>query len=120
MEWDGIANMNNHCYENYPLWIVILSNILPLSIYIIGFYIFYGVGLIFALIYLLFCIIMEIRLLKNGCVNCYYYGKICGFGKGRLSSIFFKKGDLSKFDEKKVTWKDMIPDMLISILPLIA
>lgn len=63
---------------------------------------------------------MEIRLLKSGCVNCYYYGKICGFGKGRLSALFFKKGDSSKFHEKEISWKDMIPDLLVSIFPLIA
>ncbi|MBI5679640.1 MAG: hypothetical protein HZC47_01905 [Methanobacterium sp.] len=111
--------MENHCYENYPLWIVFLSNIVSLSIYIIGAYILSGLGLVYAISYLLYCIFLEIRLLKNGCVNCYYYGKICGFGKGRLSALFFKKGDSSKFSQKKLSWKDMIPDMLVFIFPLI-
>jgi hypothetical protein len=112
--------MAENCYENYPPSTVILSNLVSLSTYIIGAYIISGLGLIYTILYLLFCIFMEIRLLKNGCTNCYYYGKICGFGKGRLSAVFFKKGDPSKFSQKKLRWKDMVPDMLIFILPLIA
>lgn len=112
--------MANHCYENYPLWIVIMSNLVPISIYVIGAYIIYGLGLIYAIIYLIYCIFMEIRLLKNGCVNCYYYGKVCGFGKGKLSALFFKKGDISKFNQREIGWKDMIPEMMVPILPLIA
>ena len=63
---------------------------------------------------------LEIRLLKDGCVNCYYYGKVCGFGKGKLSALFFKKGDNAKFSQKKVGWKDMAPDMLVFIAPIMA
>jgi hypothetical protein len=59
-------------------------------------------------------------LLKNGCVNCYYYGKIFDFDKGRLSSLFFKKGDIHKFNEKDIGWKEMIPDLMVTIFPLIA
>ncbi|MCK9152565.1 hypothetical protein [Methanobacterium alcaliphilum] len=63
---------------------------------------------------------MEIRVLKKSCVNCYYYGKVCGFGKGKLSALFFKKGDISKFSQLDLSWKDMIPDILIFVVPLIA
>ncbi|MGC9517095.1 MAG: hypothetical protein ACP5C3_05270 [Methanomicrobiales archaeon] len=111
--------MENICYENYPFKIVFLSNLLTLSIYIIGTYILYNLTIIFALLYLIYALFLEIRLLKKSCVNCYYYGKICGFGKGRLSYIFFKKGDNSKFSLSKIGWKDMIPDLMIILLPLI-
>lgn len=112
--------METHCYENYPLWIVLISNLVLISIYIIGAYIISGLGLIYALIYIIYCLFMEIRVLKNGCVNCYYYGKVCGFGKGNLSALFFKKGDISKFNEREISPKDMIPELLVSVLPLIA
>jgi hypothetical protein len=72
-----------------------------------------------AILYLLFILALEFRLIRKHCVNCYYWGKTCGFGKGRLSSLFFKKGDPSKFCEKSFTWKDMIPDLLISLIPLL-
>jgi len=105
-------------YENYPIGIVILSNFVSLAVYGIGFFIMSRLGLAFSLFYLLYIIILEYRLLKNHCTNCYYWGKICGFGRGKLSSWFFKKGDTSKFCIKNMTWKDMIPDMLMSLIPL--
>ena len=111
--------MKIHCYENYPWWIVLVSNLLSLSTYIIGFCILFGLGLFFAILYILYCLFMEIRLLKEGCVNCYYYGKTCGFGKGRLSALFFKQGDISKFIQREMDWKDMIPDLMVSVFPLV-
>ncbi len=111
--------MKIHCYENYPWWIVLVSNLLSLSTYIIGFCILFGLGLFFAILYILYCLFMEIRLLKEGCVNCYYYGKTCGFGKGRLSALFFKQGDISKFTQREMDWKDMIPDLMVSVFPLV-
>lgn len=111
--------MENNCYENYPLKIVFLSNLLTLSTYIIGAYILFNLAIIFGILYLIYCLILEIRLLRKSCINCYYYGKTCGFGKGRISSLFFKKGDNSKFTLQKINWKDMIPDLMIFILPLI-
>lgn len=111
--------MESRCYENYPWWIVLISNLVSLSTYIIGAYILYGLGLIFTVLYLLYCLLMEIRLLKSGCVNCYYYGKTCGFGKGRLSAMFFKQGDNFQFTQRELGWKDMIPDLMVTIFPLI-
>jgi hypothetical protein len=33
------------------------------------------------------------------CTNCYYYGKRCASGWGKLSSVMFKQGDIEKFNE---------------------
>ncbi len=106
-------------YENYPFWIVILSNLVSFFIYGLGFFIMHKTGMIFSMLYLAFILIMEFRLMRYHCINCYYWGKTCGFGKGKISSWFFTKGDMSKFCIKEMTWKDMIPDMLISLIPLI-
>jgi hypothetical protein len=43
----------------------------------------------------------------------------CGFGKGRLSALFFKRGDPIKFCNNEMSWKDMIPDLLVSLVPSI-
>jgi len=75
--------------------------------------------LIVALVYLLYILILEYRLIKKHCVNCYYWGRTCGFGKGRVSALFFKKGDGSKFCEKNMTWKDMIADFLVTLIPVV-
>jgi hypothetical protein len=105
-------------HDNFPFWIVVLSNSVSILIYLSGFMISLSLNWIFSILYLVFILTLEIRLLCKHCTNCYYWGMTCGFGKGRLSSLFFKKGDPSRFCEKGVTWKDMIPDLLISLIPL--
>ncbi len=106
-------------YKNYPIRIVILSNLVSLAIYVLGFLIIFRLGFVFSLLFLLYILFFEYRLIKKRCTNCYYWGKICGFGKGKISSWFFKKGDISKFCIKRITWKDMIPDMLLSLIPIV-
>ena len=106
-------------HDNFPLRIVILSNSVSILIYLSGFMITLSLSWIAAILYLVFIMALEFRLLSKHCVNCYYWGKTCGFGKGRLSSLFFKRGDPSKFCEKSFTWKDMIPDLLVFLIPLL-
>ena len=108
------------CYDHYPVWIVIISNIVSLSIYFIGGFLVYQFGLLWLVFYIGYILILELRLLNGHCVNCYYFGKTCAFGKGRLSSLFFTRGDPKKFVEKKVTWKDIVPDFLVSVIPILA
>ncbi len=106
-------------YERFPFSIVFLSNGLSISIYAIGLYILAQCGIWWAVLYLVYCGAFEIRLLRYHCVNCYYYGKVCAFGKGKLSSLLFQKGDPQKFAEKEVKWLDLVPDFLVLIFPLI-
>jgi hypothetical protein len=105
-------------FENYPIRIVTLSNVVSFGIYILGFIIIYQLGLIPSIIYLGFILALEYRLIRYSCTNCYYWGKTCGFRKGRLSALFFKKGDPLKFCNNVITWKYMIPDLLVSLIPL--
>lgn len=106
-------------YEKFPAWIVTISSLSSVLIYISGAYLMLQLGWIAVVGYLVFILILEYRLLSKHCVNCYYWGKICGFGKGKISSRFFKKGDVSKFCAKEFTWKDMIPDLMISLVPVV-
>jgi hypothetical protein len=109
-----------NCYENYPRRIILLSNLVQASIYGIGGFVMYSVGIIWLAVYILYLLWLEIRLLGRSCVNCYYYGKFCAFGKGKLAAWLFKRGDAAKFNRDKITWRDIIPDFLVSIIPLIA
>lgn len=111
--------MESTNFENYPLKSVLVSNLVSISIYLLGFLIILKSGLVFSLFYLVFILAFEFRLIRYHCTNCYYYGKICGFGKGRISAWFFKKGDPAKFCNRDLTWKNMIPDMLITLIPFI-
>ena len=107
-------------YENFPPKIVLLSNSVGVSIYAVGVYIMAGCGIWWAVLYLLYCGFIEVKLLRRSCVNCYYYGKLCAFGKGKLSALLFKKGDPEKFAQDQIRWLDLVPDFLVSIIPLIA
>jgi hypothetical protein len=106
-------------FENYPWWIVVLSNVVSLSIYALGFLILFRLGPVYSFVYLFYILLLEGRLIKNHCTKCFYWGKTCGFGKGRVSSWVFKKGDTSEFCAKEMTWKNMIPDAMVSLIPVI-
>ena len=106
-------------YDNFPYRFIFLSNLLQYLIYFIGAYIVYLFGLFWLIPYFIYIIILEIRLLKKSCINCYYYGKLCAFGKGKVSSIFFKKGNPKKFVEYEIKWTNIIPDFLVFIIPMI-
>ncbi len=79
------------CHENYPVAIVIVSNLVSFLIYGIGAYILYSLGLIWVIGYVLFILILEFRVMGSHCVDCYYYGKTCAFGKGQVSRILFTR-----------------------------
>lgn len=105
--------------DNYPIWIALTSNLVSTGTYALGFLVVYRLGLVYSFAYILFILTLEFRLLKYHCIDCYYWGKRCGFGKGRVSALFFKKGDMSKFCTMNITWKSMIPDLLVSLIPLV-
>ena len=108
------------CKENYPPGVVLVSNLVSLLIYIIGAYILSKFGIIWAIGYVIYILALEYRLLSGHCVDCYYFGKTCAFGKGRISSLFFKKGSPERFGRMQLTWKDIVPDFLTFIVPVIA
>jgi hypothetical protein len=105
-------------YENYPIRIVMLSNLVSLIIYGLSCFIMFQLGLIFSVLFLVYVVALEYRLVRYHCTDCYYHGRTCGFGKGIISSWLFKKGDDSRFCNREMSWKDMIPDMLVSLIPL--
>ena len=106
-------------YENYPLRTVLLSNLFSITIYLVGLYIMLNLGIVFAALFVVYLFLIEFRLLAKSCKYCYYYGKLCAFGKGKCCAIFFKKGDPEKFIKTEITMKDIIPDFLTFIFPLI-
>lgn len=106
--------------EKYPLWIPLASIAQTLAIYSIGAVLLTGFGLIPVLLYLLFCVWAEFRVLSMSCRYCYYYGKLCGTGKGMIAPLFFKKGDPQAFLDKAIGLKELIPDFLVFLVPVVA
>ena len=111
--------MQSTTYESYPASTVLLSNALVVAIYAIGAVILPGVGAWAVVLYSAYCVWIEFRILTKSFVNCSYYGKWCGLGKGKLCALLFKRGDPAKFANAVVSWRDLLPDFLVSIVPLI-
>jgi len=79
-----------------------------------------NLGIFFAAGFVAYILFIEVRLLAKSCKHCYYYGRFCAFGKGKCSALFFKKGNPDEFLKTEITMKDIIPDFLTFIFPLIA
>jgi hypothetical protein len=51
-------------HENFPLWTVIISNLVSVLTYRFGFIIIYRTGLVFSILYLVYILILEYRLIR--------------------------------------------------------
>jgi hypothetical protein len=106
-------------YDSFPLRYVLAANAVNLSIYALGAVIVAPVGWWAAALYLVFCGAVEAHVLTKSCVDCFYYGKTCGFGKGRACALLFKKGDPARFAAREIGWSALIPDFAVLLIPVI-
>ncbi len=111
--------MNNVTYDRFPARFVALCAGVTVAIYAIGAYLIAPSGIVFVGLYLLFCLYMELRVVTKSCRDCYYYGKLCAFGRGKLCALVLPKGSPGRFLEKKITWMSLVPDLLVSLIPLV-
>lgn len=82
--------------EEYSLCCVIGQNVFLLIYFAIGFIGMWSLQIYnfpaVSILYGLFLIVMLLFLLrKHLCTHCYYYGKFCNVGWGKLSAFMFKK-----------------------------
>jgi hypothetical protein len=106
-------------YDDFPLWIPLFAIVISAISYGIGAVILSGFGIIFSVLYIIYCISVELMVIYRSCKNCWYYGKKCGLGKGRIAPLFFKKGDTKKFADRDISMIHMIPDFMVIIFPLV-
>ena len=104
----------------YPKTSIILGNLI-MSLWIalgtIACWFFYPPV---AWIYLAFAIIMVgVALRKLVCTNCYYYGRWCSTGWGKLAALFFKEGDTENFGTSIGLKLAPLTYGLLSLIPLI-
>ncbi|UCC92033.1 MAG: hypothetical protein JSV39_02115, partial [Candidatus Aenigmatarchaeota archaeon] len=112
--------MEEETFERYPAWMILVYYFFSFSVYLAGLYLLYLIWPFFALLLFIYILYLEVSVLREGCVRCYYYGKRCVCAKGKVAGVFFKKDEKRKFYEKEVTMKHMIPSMLPMIITLIA
>ena len=112
--------VKNKTYENFPIGIPIFVLVFSYIMYFIGASIIAGFGLIFAFLYLFYCFGVEMLIILRSCKDCYYYGKICGLGKGWVAPWFCEQGNPEKFAKRNISFIDLIPDFLVVFIPLVA
>jgi hypothetical protein len=107
-------------FEKYPVWMILVYYFFSFSVYAAGLYLVYLVFPLFSLLLFIYIMFLEVQVLREGCVRCYYYGKRCVCGKGKLAELLMKKDEKRKFNEKKLTMKNFIPSMLPMLVALIS
>jgi hypothetical protein len=105
-------------FESYPLWILIITNVLNLAVCVAGSYIMFRLSLITGFLFIAYLVVLEFYLYREACPHCFYYGRLCAFGRGVLAALFFKRGDPKKFCERELSYKDFIPQLLVVLVPL--
>ncbi len=98
---------------------VLFAVLVTVSIYALGVVILSGFGDSMAVLYLLYCLGVEIHVMKTSCVDCRYYGKWCAFGRGKVGPLLFKQGDPKRFTSRCISWKELLPDMFVLLIPLV-
>jgi hypothetical protein len=86
--------------EEYPRWLVITGNLLMLVWIGLGTAACYFFNPVAAWIYLAAApLLVFVVLRKLVCTNCYYYGKRCASGWGKLAALMFRSGDIERFND---------------------
>ena len=110
---------NPKAYEKYPWSTVLTALVVNLINYAVGFYLLYLIDPLFAGFWIIYLLALEFSVLKEGCCCCYYYGKRCYSGRGLLAPFLVKRENPRKFCTRKVTWKNLLPHVLVNLIPLI-
>lgn len=107
-------------FEKYPLSTVLITNGISLLVCIIGVYLVWQLGMAWGILFIVYLLDLEFSAYKHGCSCCYYYGKRCAFGRGKIALFLVKKDNPKKFCQGKVTWKNLSPVILGSLIPVLA
>ncbi len=83
-------------YESYPWWWIVGQNLLFVLYFAVGYFVMSPLKIsgfpLVSVTYVLFLYVMLVFVLrKHLCTHCYYYGKWCSTGWGKLSSLLFKE-----------------------------
>ena len=109
--------MSEEAYERYPRSVVLSAVTVALAIYALGATILGRLGWPWAMAYLVYSLGVELSILHRSCRHCAYYGHVCGLGKGVICALLFGPGDKGLLATQIVSWRDIVPDMLVLILP---
>jgi len=97
-----VEKEKNFCYyKDYPWPIITLRLVFLILVFSLGVYIVLDFKEILAYLYLLygiFCLTLALPLSR--CVHCFYHGRFCNTGWGRISAFLFEKKDEDEYLKK--------------------
>ena len=103
--------------EEYPWSVVILENLALLAWICVGTLLTWNLNHTFGIVYFTFSVVMIVFVMRKLlCTRCYYYGKRCHVGWGKISSTFFKQGNIVDFS---TCTGSKIPPVLFGSLALV-
>ena len=120
MTKQGNVDIYEQGLEEHPRTTIILVNLVMAlwiaSGTIAGWFLHPLIGWIYLAVALL---MVGVVLRKLVCTNCYYYGKWCGTGWGKLSALFFKEGEMERFGQSVGVKLAPLTYGLLSLIPLV-
>ncbi len=114
-----VSGRQPKAFESYPPRIVLATTLASLVTYVIGIYILSLVDMVWGVLFLVYVLYLEFSIYREGCACCYYYGKMCAFGRGKLAPLFHRRIDPEEFCKREVSFRKLVPSMLVLVFPLI-
>ena len=106
--------------EEYPPAQAIFGNVVMIIWIALGAIACWFFFPLLGFIYLIFALVMVFVVLRKlVCPNCYYHGKCCHIGWGKLSSLLFKKGNIEDFPNSIGLKSAPLTYGLLTLIPLI-
>jgi hypothetical protein len=104
--------------ESYPKFVIVIRWIVLAGAFALGIYILTSIKELLGLAYIIYSLVVLTLILPlSRCSSCFYHGKACNTGWGKVAAYLFPKGDESKFDHH---YDYAIFIHLLWILPLLA
>jgi len=106
--------------EEYPKSHILLGNLVMILWIALGTAACWFLYPLAGRIYLVVAVTLVFLVLRwLVCTNCYYYGKWCPIGWGKLAALLFKQGSIEKFSKSPGVKLAPVVYGLLSLVPLI-
>ena len=84
--------------DSYPRPVIIIRWIILGMAFVLGLYILWGIKEVLGLAYIIYSLVALTMILPlSRCVSCFYHGRSCNTGWGKVAAYLFPKGDESKY-----------------------